>query len=561
MPYALLLLPLAAWTQPSPQILVNQVGYETGGQLRVLFQCPGSPPAKTPRPRLIGETVMAYLPEPKDLGAVPEWGWHYWGVSIPVPQQTGWYVVEGWGARSPRFRIDRNLLFHTAALAQAFFTCQRCGTEVPGWHGACHLDDAKTPDGQHRDVSGGWHDAGDYDKHTGYTPLSVYALATVARAWPEGSPQRRAAVEEALWGAQWLRKMLDEGTGRLWSRVLSGDSYWGDPAQETDNQPGTADDRPLLGPPGEGLHEEDLAAAGFALLAPLVGGEEGGMWLALAAGMRDKNAEAPRDGLAEAKALLADLALTDAGRDCLDAARRRAERLLALQATEPPHVGAYRTQPDRPPSCHVCEEGVIPAALALLAHHEPTGSPLRARLIESLGRYFAFQRALAATSPFGIARYYLADGSAPFCRPYQGDDWNVGQNSQYLSLAWAALLASELTGDRDVRAFGERQLDWVLGINPFGLCMIEGAGELNPPRYHQRYIKIAAATSGPLARGAVPGTVANGIVRGTPDRDVPFFDLSTTGVPACSSTEPWLPHNGFYLLTVSRMARQRANRG
>ena len=550
--------PAPANARPAVQILVNQVGYRTGGDLRLLFQCTGAPPTGA-RPRLVGRTVTAHL-TPKGLGEIDGWARRYYGVTIPVPQQTGWYHVEGWGAKSPRFRIDRDVIFRaTAELAQSFFYYQRCGAEVPGWHGPCHLDDARAPDGTRRDVSGGWHDAGDYNKYNGYTPLSVYALATIARAWPQGSARQRAALDEALWGAEWLRKMRDEKTGRLWGRVFSGYGFWGDPASETDNEPGNDDDRPLLGAPSEGYHNEDLAIAGFALLGAGLDGPEGEPWLALARRMYEQCADLDRDGLAQAQALLAGLALADTGYDCLDSARRRADQLLALQAAGKPHDGAYRRHADRPPSCDICCEGLIPAALSLFALREPADSPLRARIAESLTRHFAFQRSLADGSPFGLARFYLADGSAPFFRPHEAETWNVGQNSHYLSLAWAALLASELTGDKAIRALADRQLDWVLGLNYFGICMVEGVGAVNPPRYHHRYMKMepTGAAAALIERGAVPGTVPNGIVRAAPDRDVPGFDLATAGVPAYESNEQWLPHNAFYLLAMSRLAPRK----
>ena len=61
--------------------------------------------------------------------------------------------------------IERGaILKQTAADAVDFFFVQRCGFDVPGWHKACHLDDAKLPDGTHLDVTGGWHSAGDYNK-------------------------------------------------------------------------------------------------------------------------------------------------------------------------------------------------------------------------------------------------------------------------------------------------------------------------------------------------------------------------------------------------------------
>jgi hypothetical protein len=201
----------------------------------------------------------------------------------------------------------------------------------------------------------------------------------------------------------------------------------------------------------------------------------------------------------------------------------------------------------------------MPAALALLALREDEGSALRARIADSLARYFAFQRALAEENPFGVAPFYLADGSAPMFRPYEADGWNVGQNSQYLSLAWAGLLAAELTGEKHIRAFADHQLDWVLGLNYFGICMVEGAGSANLPRYHHRYMKMDAAgeAAALIERGAVPGTVPNGIVRAAPDRDVPYLDRRTEGVPDYQSNEQWLPHNAFYLLATSRLAPRR----
>jgi len=105
------------------------------------------------------------------------------------------------------FRIGGDLVFReTAEAAASFYFWQRCGFAVPGIHEACHLDDARIPDqlgGGHRNVTGGWHDAGDYAKYNGYTPHSVYALVSLARM-PD-SPLSLAA----------RKQVLDERSGAL----------------------------------------------------------------------------------------------------------------------------------------------------------------------------------------------------------------------------------------------------------------------------------------------------------------------------------------------------------
>ncbi len=64
-------------------------------------------------------------------------------------------------AESVPFEVRDDAIFaSTADLCVDFFFVQRCGFAVPGWHAACHMDDAKLPDGSHRDLTGGWHSAG-----------------------------------------------------------------------------------------------------------------------------------------------------------------------------------------------------------------------------------------------------------------------------------------------------------------------------------------------------------------------------------------------------------------
>lgn len=81
------------------------------------------------------------------------------------------------GERSAAFRIGQDVWNQAYVLVARAMYLWRCGCAVRGeWrgmvyeHGACHLNDgyldhAGGKAGEHRDGTGGWHDAGDYNKY------------------------------------------------------------------------------------------------------------------------------------------------------------------------------------------------------------------------------------------------------------------------------------------------------------------------------------------------------------------------------------------------------------
>jgi endoglucanase len=145
-------------------------------------------------------------------------------------KRPGLYHLEAAGVgRSASFRIGNeiyNFAFYTAARAM---TLWRCGTAVRGTHngvvyahGACHLEDAwlDMAGGGHtrRDATGGWHDAGDYNK---YVVNAGVTVGTMLLAWEQfGARIRRLALDlpdknaglpdylgEIKWELDWLLKM------------------------------------------------------------------------------------------------------------------------------------------------------------------------------------------------------------------------------------------------------------------------------------------------------------------------------------------------------------------
>ena len=142
--------------------------------------------------------------------------------------------VPGVGRSAP-FRIGPDIYrdpFSTAMLAMYLW---RCGTAVSATyqgqtfaHAACHTNDAWLDyvggGHTHKDGTGGWHDAGDYNKYTVNAGITV---GTMLQAWEDFEPQIRMVplqipesggplpdfLAEVKWELDWVLKMqADDGS-------------------------------------------------------------------------------------------------------------------------------------------------------------------------------------------------------------------------------------------------------------------------------------------------------------------------------------------------------------
>lgn len=105
----------------------------------------------------------------------------------------------------------------------------------------------------HKDVSGGWYDAGDYNMYMGNTPWAVYNLLLAYEDSPGyWTPVDRDGnhyidiLEHALVALTWMSKMVWTD-GSVFERVFNGYDapFDGHPELETNGIPGDEDDRPL----------------------------------------------------------------------------------------------------------------------------------------------------------------------------------------------------------------------------------------------------------------------------------------------------------------------------
>ena len=92
--------------------------------------------------------------------------------------------------------------------------------------------------------------------------------------------------------------------------------------------------------------------------------------------------------------------------------------------------------------------------------------------------------------------------------------------------------------------YADDQLNWILGLNPFDVCMLYGKGRNNP-----EYMFF-----GSWQYTCMPGGISNGITAGLNNgHDIDFnIPYSVIGKDYdWRWTEQWLPHDSWFLMAVS----------
>jgi len=536
---------------PELMVLVNQVGYDVGAPKAFVVQANWAA-EKAEYVVLEGDEEIrrgALEYRGRIVGAhESDWGYEYWHGVFTDFEAPGVYRIlaqlDDATAVSYEFEIgDRLLWERTARPAYRFFYYQRCGADVPGFHKACHLDDAASPDGKTQcECWGGWHDAGDYNTYHNAPYvlglLHVYAGCPEAfDAWDEDGNGRADLLDEILWGGDRARRMIaPDGSAR--GTVTSGYGYWGPPEMETDNIPGTGDERHMSREDGaDPSHHQAALARIAAILAEDVAGPAGGApreaWVETAARSFEWSLAQGRRGPFQLSAALDLLAATGDQRYA-EIAR---ETMRGLDSGNPGPGDIH--------AAHVSYTLIEAVRRYDAAFGVDHAAALRAALVAKANALLPL-----ADNPFGVCAFGTPDNPNFFNTPAEATQWRVGTNSHLLGAAAVALMAYRHEPDPRYLRFAYDQINWVLGMNPFNTSLMEGCGDAFPPTYHHRY------TFAGVPRGAVPGSVINGITyRGGGD-DRPSLDLSGVDIPAFESNECWLPHNVNYLVVLTHLPRE-----
>jgi hypothetical protein len=116
-----------------------------------------------------------------NLGAYGSFSYSY-KIDFSKIRTSGEYYFQFGQQKSNTFKISDNVYSGIADSLLEFFKVQRCGYTNPFLHEVCHISDAaQLLDGKRTidmkvDVTGGWHDAGDYVKILNTTAFSTYML-------------------------------------------------------------------------------------------------------------------------------------------------------------------------------------------------------------------------------------------------------------------------------------------------------------------------------------------------------------------------------------------------
>ncbi|HHF3217608.1 TPA: glycoside hydrolase family 9 protein [Vibrio alginolyticus] len=563
-------------------LLTNHIGYERLGPKKAIIQ--------TEQPHLSSYTVQlicATSEQTVATFAVEEQGkvanWHqgyFYLIDFSSFTTSGDYFLQVEDTRSSSFIVGEHILLdQTLSDVIHYFKSQRCG-------GIFDQQDRQLPvlnSNKKVDVHGGWYDAsGDVSKylsHLSYanylnpqqTPMVVWNILKGVSLL-EGSEDiaaftRTRLIEEALFGADFLVRMQNE-KGFFYMTVF--DKWSKDTAQREicayETQLGHKFDDYQAGfRQGGGVAIAALAAASRLS----VHGEydqqkyrnaaENGYWH-----LKEHNTQYLNDGeeniIDEYCALLACVELFKATKETryLEESRLWAQRLVARQMSDEQiqHFWSANQDGSRP-YFHAAEAGLPVIALCeYLSIEDDSARAESVKRIVNLACEFEITISNKVINPFGYPRQYVKGVNESKREAFfvahnnESGYWWQGENARLGSLATMAYLAQPHIASQEVQqqlsVFAQDALNWVVGLNPYDMCMLDGHGRNNPD-YLPQYGFFNAK-----------GGVCNGITGGFEDEEDIAFNPPAQKEDVLQNWrwgEQWIPHGAWYLLAIISQAQ------
>ena len=600
-PFVILALALPAWTQ-SVRILVNQVGYDPAGSKHAVVQGRAGDTFNSFTVREPGNGATVLAGKVRFIGRVQKWkDWVFGTIDFSPVSREGTFVIDVVTGRgrvtSPPLTIQKNVLErNTLSDVIYYFKGQRSSGP---WDKA---DRALRFEGQDGvvDAHGGWFDAsGDYGKHlshlsyaTFFNPQQVSLTAwslfeslrqLERRADPNFTQYRKRLLDEGLFGADYLVRVKNP-QGSFYISV-SGRGPEKKPedrliapkaarhliltAETKDKFRDYGRAKVSAGSAYEAGYREGaglcIAALAMASTFKASGEFTNADYLRAAedafALLERENVRYLDDGkeniIDDYSALLAATELFRAtGKPAyLAAADNRARNLESRLTTSGLQANYWRADDGSRPFFHPVDAGL--PIVSLLKYAEIAASPERSRVLEAVRKSLGFELAVTAevANPFGYSRQFVQDKTGArrtsFFFPHntETEPWWQGENARLGSMAAAVRLALRyFKGEDDFRrkleAFSRDQLNWILGLNPFDSCMLQGKGRNNPAYMFFDSYEYTNA----------PGGIVNGITAGLKDeQDIDYcLHLQQTGKDDdWRWAEQWLPHAAWYLYAIA----------
>ncbi|PSU94086.1 chitobiase [Photobacterium kishitanii] len=574
------------------QLLINHLGYERFNTKQALLQTTSQ--TLSGHAELVcnqtNQTVMQ-LPLVA-CGTTAQWHTgNIYQVDFSACQDAGEYRIRYANIESTVFSIAEGLLMRrTFSDVLHYFKSQRCS----GIYDQADNQALLLNSDLRIDVRGGWYDAsGDVSKylsHLSYanylnpqqTPMIVWNML---KAYEIAEDQADIAdftrvrlLEEALFGADFLVRMQSDD-GFFYMTVF--DKWSKSPAQRDicayATQDGIKTDDYQAGfRQGGGAAIAALAAAARITTLPscsriphyddpqserYLQAAERGYWH-----LKQHNIAYLNDNteniIDEYCALLAAIELYRATHqdryltEMRDWAQRLAERQMSDENID--HYWSATTDGSRP-YYHAAEAGLPAIALMQYLAAEPE-SKQQQQLQPTLINALNFELTLTAevNNPFGYPRQYTKaiDGhkQTAFFVAHNNESgyWWQGENARIASLASMAFMAQDHLTDTALKQrlmqYGQQLMNWILGLNPFDMCMLDGHGHNNPDYLPQ------------LGFSNAKGGVCNGITSGFDnEQDIAFNPAGQKDdmLQNWRWGEQWIPHGGWYLLATTLQFKER----
>ncbi len=426
------------------------------------------------------------------------------------------------------------------------------------------------------DVSGGWYDAsgekGKYLSHLSFSnymtpqqlPMMVWNMLEAADVFTSSELNNASQLiqdlqTEAAFGADYLVRVQDEA-GYFYATIFAG--WTKDPKQRQicayEGQDGKRNDRYQAAfREGGGLAIAALARCYTDNVSGECGVDE---YLKRAVKgyehLKAHNLDYCDDGkeniIDDYCALMAATELYKATNKetYLADARERSANLAARLMKGEKHTNWLRADSEgNRPFFHGAEAGLPVIAMTHYLSIEDDATRINAAksfIVNALS--FELWVTNEVNNPFGYARQYVkatneATARTAFFLPHNNETgyWWQGENARLASLATAAFKAqSVLSKELQVHTqqYGLDQMNWVLGINPYNVCMLHGAGRNNPD------YKEDGKSMNYL------GGICNGITGGFDDEsDIAFRPMPYDNDPAqrWRWSEQWLQHGGWMI--------------
>lgn len=418
---------------------------------------------------------------------------------ITVP---GEYEIRYGNSDSVRFPIGDQVWGNVVPSLVAYQTAQRCGVRVVPKGKLCHLDDACRRDtGEHVDVEGGWHDAGDLRKWVETTILNLFGLLALAQS-PASmpSPLTQGVMDEARYGNSFFLKMQDRD-GLVWADVGGGVNGDNSDNRWTDNKPGTADDR-WINVTKRPVVQAMFIAAEAMMSRVFQSGDPAYAKRCLDAATRcwaatNAKGSATLDWAWWGFAAL-ELFRATGDEKFATSAAEIANRLSAAQVVNASGVSGYfgMWPGSGEPLRDARHSGLPATCLLLAARHFPQHADA-SRWRKAVRRYLDdYAVPMANQSEYRIVPFGLFRGKPEgnsyrpienglfyrFFMPVDSRSW-LGLNSHLLSHALLFAEAATDFGDARYRSLTYAQLEWIFGKNPFSATLTTGLGYRNPEPY------------------------------------------------------------------------------